>query len=936
MAIGVQVQNLHAIPAYPGTLAMPLPDGTTISVRIHGDEHFSWYTTTDGYPLARQADGFFCYARTEGGATASTGVRASEPARRTAAEKALLATIDKKAAAGHMADRHARARKSGKLQKLGETTYPTTGNRRALALLVDFPKTTEQGKATKFYFDNPRQLFADMLNEQGFSRHNATGSVADYFSDASSGQFNLTFDVFGPVTLDYDISYYGDNESADTWRMVAEACTKLDGEIDFTQYDQDKDGVIDNVYVFYAGQGEADGGPKYTIWPHAGDIYNLATERFSFDGVGLNHYACSNEIAVRMNATTQKRDTTLAGIGTVCHEFTHVLGFPDLYNTLNQGATFTPGGWSLMDIGSYNNNSHTPPTLSAYERICMGWLKPTDLGEPANVILEPIARNKACRISTPNDNEMFILENRQQEGWDKYLPGHGMLVWHISYEADRWLYNQVNTVEEYQCIDIEEADNIKSEATRAGDTFPGTAGITELTDQTTPGMLTLAGKKPCATPITEIEERNGQIHFKVNGGRKVIEPVKALPATGITPLSFTANWEAAPEATAYKLDVWRQNGLDIEYVPGYTALTVEGTSCAVSGLSPETAYRYSVRATNGNTESLPSNIVDVTTGVATFEHIAPTPAAPTGITDTGFTANWLPLNGADNYTISVYTKEKGVADTTGVDFTGGVKNLPEGWRTDCQMSVATAGYYGKAAPSLSMPADYSYIESPALSHNVRGVRFWYRERNNPSGENRIEVNALAGSTWTTVETISLPLPAAKGTVAEIAESKIPAGTKAIRIVYRQTGSGALAIDDIDIAYNDKLHRVDLAGWEEHRTGNVNHATVSRLQPLTDYYYTLRGCAGSVVTIPSAETQVTTAKPTAIANTKAGTGGIRISRSGNSITISCQGAKAETAEIYTAGGQLIARKTAGANTTFTLPHSGIYIIKVAGNACKITL
>lgn len=936
---GLQVQRLQAVPALPGVIQMLLPDGTSLGVRLHGDEHLHWYTTSDGYPLIRQDNGFFYYADiSANGKLTATNVRAADTEQRTGKEKAILAGIDKAKVADRLSIRRADKAQSSPMKIMGETAYPTIGSHRTLALLVEFPKIGNNGKAVKFHFDKPKELFHNMLNKTGFDFNGATGSVNDYYKDCSAGQFDLTFDVYGPVTVSNDISYYGVDEEAHAWEMVAEACTALDSEIDFSIYDEDANGVIDNVYVFYAGQGEADGGDPWTIWPHAGDLDVLTTGKHMFDGVRLNHYACSSEIRVKPNPAAQRRDTLLSGIGNVCHEFTHVLGFPDLYNTRDQSASFTPGPWSLMDIGSYNNDSHTPPLLSAYERMSMGWLTPQTVSEPANIILEPLSANKACRINTPNTGEIFILENRQQEGWDKYLPGHGMLVWHISYEADRWQYNQVNTVDEYQCIDIEEADNIRSDYTRAGDAFPGTAGITQFTDYTYPGMLTQVDGKPCMTPVTDIEERNGQIHFKVNGGQATLQPVKALPATDITPLSFTANWEAEAEATAYKIDVWRQNGMEIEYAEGYRALPVEGTSCAVTGLSPETAYRYSVRATNASAESLPSNTVDVTTGVATFEHIAPTPASPTNITDTEFTANWLPLNGADGYTVSVYTKEKGVADTIGADFTGGVKNMPEGWRTDCQMCVATAGHYGKAAPSLSMSADYSYIESPPLSHNVRGVRFWYRERNNPSGENRIEVNALAGSAWTTVETVSLPLPAAKGTVVEIAEDKIPPGTKAIRIVYRQTGSGALAIDDIDIAYNDKLHRVYLTGWEERRTGNVNHATVNRLQPLTDYYYTLRGCAGSVVTIPSAETQATTAKPSAIADRKAGANGISISRSGNSITISCNGAKAETAEIYTAGGQLIARNTAGAgaNATFTLPHSGIYIIKVAGNVCKITL
>lgn len=934
MMLCVQVQRLNAVPAYPGTLKLVQPDGTSLSVRLHGDEHFHWYATADGYLLTQQADGFFHYARIEKDRLASTGVRASDPARRTGAEKALLATLDKRTLSAQTADLYKKIRRAGKLKMPNTKSYPTTGARRTVAILVDFPQTATRPEPIEFYFDNPQQLFSDMLNERGFNRHNATGSVADYFHDASNGRFDLTFDVFGPVTMDNDVSFYGDNEEAGTWQMVVEACRKLDDQIDFSEYDQDKDGVIDNVYVFYAGQGEADGGPRYTIWPHAGDLDELTSESFSFDGVKLNHYACSNEIAIRVNPVTEKREKQLAGIGTICHEFTHVLGFPDLYNTLNQAASFTPGSWSLMDIGSYNNDSHTPPTFSAYERMCMGWLDPTDLNERADVILEPLSSNKAYRILTPNSNEMFILENRQQEGWDEYLPGHGMLVWHISYEADRWEYNQVNTVDDYQCIDIEEADNIHSEDSRAGDAFPGTGGITEFTDDTTPGMLTLTGQKRCETPITEIEERNGRIHFKVKGGRNVLPAVEALPATEVTPLSFVANWEAGAEATGYKLDVWKQDGSNIDYVEGYRALPVTGTSCKVKGLTPETTYRYSVRATDKDGESPASNQVEVTTGVATFEYIAPTVTEATGITSSGFTANWLQLEGADGYTLSVYTKEKGTADTLKVDFTGGVKQLPEGWRTDCQMILATPGYYGQAAPSLSMPTDYNYVESPLLNENVRGVKFWYRERNNPSGENRIEVLVQSGTAWTVAETIDLPLPAAKGTTVIVGEDKIPAGCKAVRIVYRKNGSGALAIDDIAVAYNDHLQTVVLPGWESFDAGNATSARVDNLKPQTDYFYTVCGRAGNITTVPSAEMRATTTDATSISSPTED--GVQVSRSGNRLTITCPEMQSVPVELYTTGGQLMGRKAAhrNASASFTLPGNGIYIVKVGSKAFKV--
>ena len=228
---------------------------------------------------------------------------------------------------------------------------------------MSFPKTTADGEATDFTVPNPRQTFSDMLNKEGFDYDGATGSVHDYFIDGSGGKFNLTFDVYGPVVLSKDISFYGQSvqgEDLNAWNMAIEACTQLDDEIDFSIYDRDKDGAVDNIYIFYAGQGEATGGPAYTVWQHAAEIEAITGKQYVFDGVRVNRYACSNELRPIVNPATGASEMHLEGIGTVCHEFTHVLGFPDLYDTSGSGY-LTPGNWTIMDVGSHNNHAHAPP-----------------------------------------------------------------------------------------------------------------------------------------------------------------------------------------------------------------------------------------------------------------------------------------------------------------------------------------------------------------------------------------------------------------------------------------------------------------------------------------------------------------------------------------------------------------------------------------------
>ncbi|MDE6309591.1 MAG: M6 family metalloprotease domain-containing protein, partial [Muribaculaceae bacterium] len=357
------------------------------------------------------------------------------------------------------------------------STFPTTGSPRALVILVEFADNA-------FSIDDPYQVYSDMLSLPGFSRDGATGSIADYFRDSSFGQFTPQFDLYGPVKLSQPMSYYGTNKSnGDDIRpdeMVTEACELLDDIIDFHNYDADGDSVIDNVYVFYAGYGENDSGLRSTIWPHSWDIAvpapGGAGRTVYFDGLLINHYACSNEL--------RGGTTKLSGIGTFVHEFGHVLGLPDLYST-RSSIPFTPGAYSVMDRGSYNNDCHTPPHYSAYERYALGWVEPSQLSDPADVELRSIDNGGYADISiitTSNPYEYYLLENRQQSSWDEYIPGHGMILWHIDYDPDIWDQNTVNTSANHLRVDLVEADGIATSATRAGDTFPGTSKVTSFND----------------------------------------------------------------------------------------------------------------------------------------------------------------------------------------------------------------------------------------------------------------------------------------------------------------------------------------------------------------------------------------------------------------------------------------------------------------------
>ena len=496
-----------SIPAKPGLLQVNQPDGTTVEIYLKGDERGHSVYSSDGYLLTNDSEGYYVFAdKNAEGLLVPTSIREINPQDRSAMTKDAISRIDQ-VALSESVERMRSAANNGMMRGPGlmSTQFPSSGEQKSLVILVEF-----QNK--EFTIENPNEYFHRMLNEEGFSDNSSTGSARDYFVANSSGKFLPDFDVFGPVTLSHDYSYYGQNDGwgndARPHEMVIEACELLDDEIDFSFYDRNEDGKIDNVYVFYAGYGEADGGGSNTVWPHSWDISQATWKKYNFDGVRLDHYACSNEL--------QQRGNLPDGIGAFCHEFSHVMGLPDLYATTYTSA-FTPGSWSLLDGGSYNNNSRTPPNYSAFERYALDWMEPRALDYGEQTLMSIGESNEAFIVFTEVENEYFLIENRQQEGFDTYIPGHGMLVWHVDYKESVWNNNTVNNQSSHQYVDLIEADNTQSEWTRGGDSFPGNSGITEFTCLTKPAFVSWK-REPLPYHIIDIEEsEDGVITFNVDG-----------------------------------------------------------------------------------------------------------------------------------------------------------------------------------------------------------------------------------------------------------------------------------------------------------------------------------------------------------------------------------------------------------------------------------
>lgn len=516
-------------PAMRGIRTVSQPDGSKLEIIVEGDEHFHYTATPSGLLLTKDSDGFYRLARLEAdGAITSTGIFPSDA-------KALLAATPVseldlgKIRARRMLKRNAPQSGIG----MSSSTYPTTGHPKGLVILVEYSDV----KFNSSY--NAQAYFNGLINGEHFTDFGATGSAYQYFNEQSGGKFVPSFDVLGPVTLPNKQAYYGKNdrygEDQHPEQMVVQAIESLDSTVDFSIYDTDGDGIIDNVYVFYAGQGEADYGDDDTVWPHAWDVRNAGINK-KVDGVYIGHYACSNEWS----------EKAPDGLGTFIHEFSHVMGLPDLYDTVNASADYTPSDFSVLDYGPYLNDSRTPPNYGAYEKNALGWFEPIILDGPMSVELRAISSGDFALIPTDNVNEFFLLENRQLTGWDAYIPASGMLIWHIDYNKKVFDDNEVNNTKNHQRVDIVEANEKVSYKYASGFTFPGTTGKTEFTPTSSPALKNWAGKG-IDLPITNISDNGMLVTFDVAGGGELMTEVGSVVSDETSPVYY--NMQGLPVVT---------------------------------------------------------------------------------------------------------------------------------------------------------------------------------------------------------------------------------------------------------------------------------------------------------------------------------------------------------------------------------------------------
>lgn len=835
------VQTTFAIPAYPKPLKVKQADGSWLTIQMRGDEHGHYVLTSDGIPLvfnARQEN--YEYADWKDGKVQASGIKAVEASERTAKVKAFVESLDKSAILESFkrarlqqlqqtlsSRRNASLKAGSNPQKEKLNNFPTIGEVHSLVILVQFADTKFSTVGS-----DAHQFFNNMLNEPGFTYSNgANGSARDFYLNSSNGRFQPQFDVIGPVTLPEKYSYYGANQGSSVdnparlEQFVREACTLADPLVDFSQYDHNQDGYIDNIYFFYAGKGEADSGDGNAIWPHSAYYSDMAKDAglsetsLKLDGIEVGNYTCSNEI----NGTLITPQP--AGIGTFVHEFGHVLGLADHYDVNYGMTTFAPGSFDTMAQASYNNNGNTPAAFSAYERACLGWLDLTVLKngvDSLNVLPDLNDSNKAyvVPVGGTNDEEYFIMENRQKKGWDAFIPGHGMLLWHIDYDAKAWEKNELNITGTHQRVDIVEADNKLTDNTRAGDPFPGTSNVTQC------NLTSWAGGKVMS--LDDIEEKDGIINLML-GGLNLKLNTPDVKVTEVQDSSIVVGWTDVPVAKRYVLNISSVVNGKKESLPLYNnkVYTAAQPSLHVEGLSPETTYEITLQANRG---SYSSDVYtqQFTTAAIPFSKYYVTDVKATAVGKTGFTASWKGMEAADDYVVTlhklVYATE---ATQKGYDFSKELEGMPSLWKTNGNLSMNN---YGEESPCLRLNKIDTYLKMASVGHRISSVKFF--AKSSSSTKATLAVEAYQNGEWKQIATLQGGTDMASG---DTYSYDLPELADSVRLNVIQRTSGAFYIDDVLLGCNALIHE-PVAAYQKVSTNGKTEFAFSGLD--TDATYAL--------------------------------------------------------------------------------------------------
>lgn len=774
LLVSLLTLSAYAIVATPEPIEKTQADGSKITVRLVGDEFHSYYTKMDGTPIRLNDKGMWV----------------EDPS------------------VAEMPERAKRARRVVNEVKVNNR-FPLTGAPKSIVILVNFADVKFQYKLDDFQ---------RMLNVSGYSENGGIGSARDYFIANSDSAFAPQFDCYGPVTLSKNMAYYGGNSGSDknvhADRMVVEACNLAADElgVDFTQYDTNGDDRIDNVFIFYAGHNESEGASSNTIWPHRFIVQT--GERVQ--GKLIYDYACTGELRGAAG-------NGMCGIGTFCHEFGHVLGLPDYYDT---GYThYTVGTWDIMCSGGHSGNGKTPPSYTAAERFQLGWLTPKQLTDAGVYTLEPLENGKqqAYLIAATNHNlswesaspsEYWILENRQHVGWDKpetCLPGTGMLIWHIDYNASAWGSNTPNNYLPLR-YHIEEAGGQRGYAATS-DPFPGTKNVTTFTPMLHDGEL-------LEQPLTDIAQVGENITFMFKSNDFMFVPAE-MPV-----IKSTYNTETRQAVTPASIVKVVGSNLDPNVA---VTISVTGDGYAISRDSSKWNTSLSATIMADSTMEEPiyvrysprKQVCDIQRGTLTVRQgsavgtlplrgTSPRPVlieAPDvtkleEVTPTSFKAHWTPQTDAEYYYVTLYHTEEGRESTMesfeGFDDEAVVQE--SGWYTSFYRTTTKAKEEGEV--SLWFKENNEIVLSPIYPLPVVELSMWLNAPATSDSEVGFFILTAYGETGVdTLDRITITKNTKKYTYSRTLEED--KGYRRFQLEYTSNGGEGACLDAFTTTFNQK-------------------------------------------------------------------------------------------------------------------------------------
>lgn len=945
----------YAIPAYPFPIQVTQPDGTVLTIKKVGDEWFNYVTTEDGYLIVENSDGFYEYAKFEANEIIPTGVVVRSD--RSDEEKAFLRKLGK-----DVISRKAELSiRSARKQAMGHTGHqkapnPLFGQKRGLVILVEFQDQS-------FRAENNRQAFDDLLNKPGYNYRPsaaypaATGSANEYFKASTHNQFDPIFDVVGPYKLSGNMADYGTRSTrsndSNPRGMVTEACQLAENAgVDFSQYDTDNNNEVDMVFIYYAGMNEAEGGPSYTIWPHKSE---LVYPYPSYDGKRIRIYACTSEL----NGSGNR-----CGIGTFCHEFGHVLGLPDFYNTETSGA-FTIGSWDIMTSGGYNNGGNTPPSWLAYERFYLGYITPTLLNVDGGKVLAPIQTSNAAYVlsppsdqhnlngASPSPNYFYMLENRQYLGWDTVyrasdgLLGKGMLITKVNYDRTAWENNTPNNDPTNLRYDVIEADGVIRSYT--GDTYPGTSNITRFTPLLSSGaeydgvvvniqeigtditfcyrecedaekvtltaaktdFLTIIGDEPDQTTIGVVGEKlTNNLVLSFTGTNAALFQMKKASDT---------DWVQSLTLTPLASDSSVNEQIYVRYNP-----------TEPSGNVVHTANFYA-RVVNSYTIK---QVVLTATSKVKVKVVPPVMEEFTNIKNNGSTANWQVVPDGVGYYLSIYQKNSTFTEKETFSTFGTLAS--SGWGQTFYNTKDNKTSSEPEGVGVLFASDKDTIWSPYYPQPLTNITFWVRNED-ARQDGLLVVEALnTDGVWENIASIEIKVTLTTRTYKY--DLDVNKNYKRVRIYSKNLGGG-ITFDDYSATYsaNMAVNRQFIAG------ATIDSLVVTGLRGGTTYYGKIQATDkdpqgkyenvtdfSNEVGFKTAGSSFTSDDPKALE--------ISIDASQNIVVTLSDEDKQYDLFVYTADGRIVQRYYKGSYTGNTveitgLPKGAHYFISLGANKSK---